>query len=379
MKDTSSNDKKPQAHKNAAIENLRGIAAVTVVVHHFLILLGIQGFGSHPNFGIFGVSVFFVISGFLIYSSFADKAASQGYGKGLKTYASSRVFRILPAYYFNFLIILLIVPFTITQTSWLFSFGFLKQVVYHIFLIPYMVYKDCGFGLNGSYWTLSIEMLWYVSVPFLFRFFNSAKKISALMLISLLYFAALETRLLDFVVEAIKSDPAYNVPYNAEVIYLSHQLPGQFLYFGIGVLFFLWFGRNRPLNLGGKFKGTYVKIALWILILSGIYFSSSLTLNSLTLRNVFFAAVCGLLFFVFMSVESLPSRTISCLGKISYSIYLWHYPLLAISAKIKVLNYVSLPVYSIIFAVMLILISSFSYYFIEEGGMRMKGEIINKS
>lgn len=60
------------------------------------------------------------------------------------------------------------------------------------------------------------------------------------------------------------------------------------------------------------------------------------------------------------------------LGKISYSIYLWHYPLLAIAKHVNILEFMSLPAFIGLFFVFLLMISSFSYYFVEETGLQIK-------
>src|SRR4051794_3476516 len=86
----------------AGIEGLRAIAALSVMAEHtWLYAAGgpwLSGLGRWmPNLGN-GLTLFFVLSGFLLYRPFAVAMAGAGRAPRIAAYARNRVLRIYPAY-----------------------------------------------------------------------------------------------------------------------------------------------------------------------------------------------------------------------------------------------------------------------------------------
>jgi peptidoglycan/LPS O-acetylase OafA/YrhL len=82
--------------RNALIDGLRGIAALSVVLYHFNTALGIPSFaGLIARHGNKGVAVFFVLSGFVITLSLGDQVITPGY---LGRFALRRSLRLDPPY-----------------------------------------------------------------------------------------------------------------------------------------------------------------------------------------------------------------------------------------------------------------------------------------
>src|ERR1700733_5799888 len=84
-----------------ALDGIRGIAILIVLLHHFRFLLNAQFRTQYILFRFFevgwcGVVLFFVLSGFLITRILLDSRSSKNY---FSTFYAHRVLRIFPLYY----------------------------------------------------------------------------------------------------------------------------------------------------------------------------------------------------------------------------------------------------------------------------------------
>ena len=106
----------------------------------------------------FGVTLFFLLSGFLLYRPWARSAMSASPGPRLGTYALRRAARILPAYWLMVAVVLLFLPEIqpVRWQAWPVHLGML-----HIYL-P-------GFTLEGltQTWSLATEVAFYALLPLL--------------------------------------------------------------------------------------------------------------------------------------------------------------------------------------------------------------------
>ena len=145
------------------LDLLRFIAAVLVVLHHYVGRIGGWGVENHHNmpviapiahFGNLGVDLFFLISGFVILMS--------AWGRGIGDFAVSRTVRIFPAYWFGVTFSLLVF-FAIGQTP----------IPDHSPLaayLPNMTMLQTGLHVGNMdvvYWTLWIELHFYALIAFL--------------------------------------------------------------------------------------------------------------------------------------------------------------------------------------------------------------------
>ncbi|CAE6923479.1 hypothetical protein R69608_04230 [Paraburkholderia nemoris] len=83
-----------------ALTVLRGFAALLIVVHHFsLLVLPFRGTLFAPAFGklaLLGMSVFFVLSGFVIHYNYGEKINTQP--RGIRLFLLARFARLMPLY-----------------------------------------------------------------------------------------------------------------------------------------------------------------------------------------------------------------------------------------------------------------------------------------
>lgn len=170
---------------------LRLFAAMQVLIGHMIHHLKVDGALVYIYDIIKyvpGVPVFFLISGFLIALSY-DKNSN------LKDYATNRVLRIYPALYVNILIGIGIlyyfgfVEFSMDFFKWLFA-----QMTIVQFFNPEM-FRGFGVGvINGSLWTISVELTFYIMLPVLFWIYKKNRWIVLLLFtISFLFWLYDET------------------------------------------------------------------------------------------------------------------------------------------------------------------------------------------
>jgi peptidoglycan/LPS O-acetylase OafA/YrhL len=141
------------------IEGLRAVAAVAVLVHH---VAGTTGAVTSTAWGyVFahldaGVSVFFVLSGFLLYRPFAAAHVDGRPGPGLRRYTSRRFLRIFPAYW-----LALAAVFFVLGTV---QYGDHRSLAMYFGLV-HIYSKAHVLGGIIPAWSLATELSFYVFLP----------------------------------------------------------------------------------------------------------------------------------------------------------------------------------------------------------------------
>ena len=100
-------------HQLHELEGIRAIAAFAVMTTHAAFLSGAVGRSVLPGFLArmdFGVALFFVLSGFLLFGPHARSAAGRGRVPRLSSYAARRAARLLPAWALVLVGTLVLVP-----------------------------------------------------------------------------------------------------------------------------------------------------------------------------------------------------------------------------------------------------------------------------
>jgi peptidoglycan/LPS O-acetylase OafA/YrhL len=149
------------------VDSIRAIAALSVLVTHTAFLSGANMFAWYGHYTArldVGVTIFFVISGFLLYRPFVAARVAGHRGPRIRDYARRRVLRIFPAYWLA-LTVLAIWP----GLMWVWT----DHVLIYYFLLQnyFGVYIQGGIGAT---WSLVVEVSFYVFLPLLawamFRF-----------------------------------------------------------------------------------------------------------------------------------------------------------------------------------------------------------------
>jgi peptidoglycan/LPS O-acetylase OafA/YrhL len=138
-------------------DSLRGLAALAIVLTHV-------GLASGANFTAFygamtarldmGVTLFFVLSGFLLYRPFVAARLEGRPPIRVRDYARRRILRIVPAYWLALTALAIWPGLAITGPRW----------TYYAFVQNYDLTWVLG-GL-GQAWSLAVEASFYVLLPF---------------------------------------------------------------------------------------------------------------------------------------------------------------------------------------------------------------------
>lgn len=159
---------------------IRLLAAIAVIYGHTSAITGhgpIDLFLQYVGFKFIGgvaVDVFFVISGFFITSSFIN-------AKNYKYFLASRILRIYPALIVCILLTVFIVGPLFTESTEYFTnkqtweYLYLNSSAYStVYHLPGVFTNLFDRGVNGSLWSIAVEVKLYIIV-FIFGFFRILK------------------------------------------------------------------------------------------------------------------------------------------------------------------------------------------------------------
>src|ERR1051326_4002318 len=155
------NDQKPKG-TIAALDGVRAVAFLLVFAFHFN-HAGVWSVGDNPFISAFllvgntGVTLFFVLSGFLLFLPYTQALLFEKDWPQPKIYYLRRILRIFPAYFFSLFIL---VPFM--QPSFIQPQNWGQLVPFLTFTMGF--YNSSGL-INGPYWTLAIEFQYYLILP----------------------------------------------------------------------------------------------------------------------------------------------------------------------------------------------------------------------
>lgn len=134
------------------IDGLRAIAVIAVLCSHW-----IRGFIYPVNWGVTGVYLFFVISGYVITRGLLKEQALNNGKIDLTRFLKNRAIRIWPIYFITIAAIYFIWP------------GFKEgEVIWHIFFLSDFVFSTPGGTVFPvHFWSLSVEQQYYLLWPLL--------------------------------------------------------------------------------------------------------------------------------------------------------------------------------------------------------------------
>tara|TARA_B100000029_G_scaffold446513_1_gene467712 strand:- start:3907 stop:6408 length:2502 start_codon:yes stop_codon:yes gene_type:complete len=318
---------------NLAIDSLRALAVIFVLLNH----LDFSLFSS----GYLGVDLFFVISGYVITKKYYSLEYSN-FKQFYSDFLFFRVKRILPVLFFFILVTSIFVYFLDFYYKDTLLLGlFSSLAVSNIYL--YFSSSDY-FSIESSLnsfthtWSLGVEEQFYILFPVIL-YLIKRKKSNKFLFVCLV--------LLSYILFWI-----YQPDYQFATYYL---LPFRFWQIGLGCLAVIYskeiykFTKRIPLNL--------ILILLLTTFLIDIPYSKYLT----TINAIAAFFVINIVGGEYKTSIILNTKKLASIGALSYSIYLWHWPVVALS------KWGSYENFNIELKLLLIILLSFiSFKFVEQ-------------
>ncbi|MFT5571132.1 MAG: peptidoglycan/LPS O-acetylase OafA/YrhL [Cryomorphaceae bacterium] len=331
------------------IQILRGLSVLVVVLYHLNI--------GAVNSGFLGVDIFFVISGFLMAVLYFPPGSTSNAldTKIIRAFLARRAQRILPAYFFIIIAVLIYGYFALHNAEYR---ALTQHSIFSAFLIP-----NVGDWLQASYfdannfrpllhlWSLGVEAQFYLVVPIIFAVFTRSKTLlialSVLSLVACLAFAGRSTSSAFFL------------------------LPFRLWEFMLGFLCAALLTKGGNISKHRPLLGSFAFIGL--MIISAIEFGEGL-------RHPGFIALISCVLAGTVLATGLPKefeqgllgRSLETLGKYSYSVYVVHYPiiLLFIYQPFSGTDYHFIASLDLLALVTLIIVASVLCYHLIESPMR---------
>lgn len=313
--------------RNAAIDGIRGLAALSVLWFHVwlyrenrpqadrTLVFDMVGFAAH-----LGLVCFFVLSGFLLYRAFV-RAALGGPRADVGTYAIRRAARIVPAYYVAIAGVLvlfaLLGPDNITPSA--------RELP--LFLAFGQNYSmDTLMQLIPVAWTLCVEVAFYLVLPFIGLLalrIGARPRAQAALLVCIIVLATWWNRV---VVEQGWNDV------------VQKALPTFMGVFACGMLAALWIEVRRRGDRAPLSALTTALLALTgvaLVVGHAAWMETTIGLDGWrpALRDLPAAAGFALLIAAVAAgrgpvLHGLAWKPLAGAGLISYGLYLWHLPIL---------------------------------------------------
>ena len=337
------------------IDGLRAIAVISVIIYHAKINL--FGFDILTG-GFLGVDIFFVISGYLI-TSIIYKEIKLTNNFSFSYFYERRIRRIIPALFFVFLICipfawLYILPEDLIDfcKSLLFSMGFTSNYFFYFSEQDYISKQSLYIPLLHT-WSLSVEEQYYIIFPITFFIFYKFFKSKVFIFLISLFF-------LSFIYANLGSKYFPSLNFYSLLSRLWEIMAGSI----ISILYLSFNDENSPKKYGNSFTLSGVLL----IIFSIIFYNDEVPHPSFFTLPVIIGT-CMIIWF--SSKNNLITKILSTkpfvgVGLISYSLYLWHYPIFSFS-RIRYTGFISDSFYKeIVIIILLVVLSLFTFFFVEK-------------
>jgi peptidoglycan/LPS O-acetylase OafA/YrhL len=332
------------------IDGLRAIAVIVVIINHFKESLLTSGY--------LGVDVFFVISGFVITASLLKRkqtTAKTFFGGFYKR----RVKRLVPALLLCFIVASLSISFFALQphkyiNTGLFSLPGFANIDLYLNAVDYWG-ESSKFNPFTHTWSLAVEEQFYYFYPLIVWFLFSRKVVSGSINKLFIAISAL----------SVLSLGAYIYTVTAHPMATYFLMPFRFWEIGLGCLLYLQL-RKFDNDLIRKITAK-IPLTVFLILSLAVFFLPKADNGYTTIAIVFIT------YFILLKVKLaevsentaelklLDNKVMVYLGKISYSLYLWHWIIITLARWTIGISLETAPVIIVLFVGLSVL----SYHLIE--------------
>ncbi|SEP94759.1 acyltransferase family protein [Thalassovita taeanensis] len=293
------------------IDGLRAIAVLSVVLYHF----GVPGLSG----GFVGVDVFFVISGFLIGGILWAELGRTG-TLSLGRFYMRRFKRLAPAFFVMALITAVVGYFVLLPFEYR-AFG-KSLIAATVYLSNVQFFREAGYFDSGAdekillhTWSLAVEEQFYVVLPLIFLLFRASRR-SLLVVLVMAFVASLAACVL--ITPRSPTAAFYLFPFRAWELLA-------------GVLLAIW---RQARDARWSWHPALSWLGLWLLVYAVLFTRAGAGFPGY--QAVMPVLGTGL---ILMNGQNrnpvnhlLASGPVVFVGLISYSLYLWHWPVVTLSA-----------------------------------------------
>ncbi|MDR7341993.1 peptidoglycan/LPS O-acetylase OafA/YrhL [Pantoea alhagi] len=328
------------------IDGLRAVAVLLVIMFH-------GGISLFPS-GFIGVDIFFVISGFLITSIISSSLEKRTFS--LSDFYVRRLWRLQPAFISVLIFTLLLAAIFYLPADFI---DYAKSAKYTTLLTSNQYFSrsttgyaapDAAYLLLLHTWSLSIEWQWYLLLPtvlFLANRYLSKRKAQTVTIF-------------------------FSIGMLGIALYLSDKAPNKSYYYLSARIFEFMLGSAIViLNIERVKLNPKLASLLGTLSISAIIYCATkenIVLGYPDYHAVIVSFASATLIFTGISASGVITRLLSIpplvfIGSISYSVYLWHWPVFATGKYLGLQENTSIKIFS--FSLTFV-IAYFSYIFIEK-------------
>ena len=355
----------------SSLTSLRGIAALLVIIFHFdAIFIHLAPYGEHPFFrkGYLWVDFFFLLSGFIMMHVYGQLFVDGFKMASFKKFIRARFARIYPLYLFSFFLVILVYLWFRAN----FEINFWDDLIFDIGAIPtnllllQSMHLTSYLTWNQPSWSVAAEWWIYLLFPFMivpFKKIINWRK-SALMLFILGGYFFIIYYLYPL---SNASSPFPSIENNSLNVTYDFGFIRCFFGFLFGMLLYELYS--------AKLAAKYFSRSFYFLLATiGTVFVLGQNVSDLYPVLLFAIIVLMGAYATGLSEKLLNLKPLQFLGEISYSMYLIHIPLLFFISFLAKKYYPidmefnpDFPAWTLcwVFVALVIIISAFTYHFIE--------------
>jgi peptidoglycan/LPS O-acetylase OafA/YrhL len=304
-------------HKAQYLSNLtplRGIAALLVAVFHFEMAIARFVPAKQTMFfekSYLMVDLFFVMSGFIILHVYGDSFIESITKISLRKFVVARFARIYPLHFFSLMLLVVLVILFSPAGTYPNAIENPAAIPTNIFLLQtFYIHKI--FTWNIPSWSISAEWVAYMFFPLLALFINK-KKLPAVVVLSIFVVAAY----LSIMYLLPRKNPMYPnipVPHNINTTYDYGYLRGL-AGFITGMLVYLMYKVASVKNIFQKDISAFI---ILLLLVTAMHFAINDALCVILFAALVLAFACNNNYLH----KACNNRVVQYIGTISYSIYL---------------------------------------------------------